>query len=72
MNASRYTNTGDVDAAIVGMKYLNDKTNTSGGLRVAKEGIFSSTSRGNRASVQDVAIVITDGISTVDKNRTVR
>ena len=55
---------------ILDMIYVGGNTNTSGGLREMVTNQFIS-SAGDRRDVQNVAIVITDGVSTYDKLRTV-
>ena len=55
---------------IQGMSYLGGNTNTSGGLRLMREDVFSSEN-GDRGDANNVAIVITDGVSTWDKNLTI-
>ena len=60
-----------MNAAIDAMVYEGGKTNTSGGLRTMRTQVFGGT-RGDRPDVRNVAIVITDGESTVDQNMTMR
>lgn len=55
---------------ILSTSYIGSYTNTSGGLREMNYNQFVS-SRGDRSNAQNVAIVITDGESNVDDQRTV-
>ena len=59
-----------VKARVSGMRYMGENTNTSGGLRIMNGQQFIQ-SRGDRPNVPNIAIVITDGESTYDKERTV-
>ena len=65
-----YTDRDQLVAAVRGLEYVGGNTNTSGGLRVMMTQQFS-VANGDRPNVQDIAIVITDGESTFDKNRTI-
>ncbi|CAD5114775.1 DgyrCDS3819 [Dimorphilus gyrociliatus] len=56
--------------AILGIKYLDQNTNTSGGIRVMHEQMFT-TANGDRPNAPNIAVVITDGESTFDKDQTV-
>ena len=61
-----YTNKADVTAALLNLAYDGGaKTNTSGGLRLMHANQFSTTN-GARDYVPKIAILITDGYSTVD------
>ena len=68
---NRYSNAFDVNAHIRGISYVGGNTNTSGGLREMTFEQFGNSDRGDRADVTNVAIVITDGVSTFDKERTI-
>ncbi len=52
------------------LAYLDEKTNTSGALRLMRQAIFRSH-KGDRPDIRNVGIIITDGQSNVDQNRTV-
>ena len=65
----RYYNENDLLVAIDELEYVQDKTNTSGGLWVAYDQVFDWT-RGDRDHVANVALIITDGGSTVDRELT--
>jgi len=52
------------------MPFLDANTNTSGGLYVMMTQLFN-VANGDRPSVPNIAIVITDGLSTYDHNLTI-
>ena len=64
-----YSDKASVIAAIKAMEHMAGNTNTSGGLNVMRTQSFTSFN-GDRDNVPNVAIVITDGKSTYDKDRT--
>lgn len=79
----RYANVGDsifyldtsyelnaIRSEILNLVYVDGNTNTSGGIRVMHFDQFLQN-RGDRANVQNIAIIITDGVSTWDKDRTI-
>ena len=59
-----------VQEAIKNVVYMGSFTNTSGGLRHMKDIQFTSA-RGDRSNVPNIAIVITDGVSNRDTDRTI-
>ena len=65
-----YNNQADLTAALLNLAYDGGNTNTSGGLRRMHEDQFSAAN-GGRDNVDKIAIVITDGISTYDKELTI-
>ena len=65
-----HDNVDDLVAAINMTGHRDENTNTSGGLYVARTQQFL-TSRGDRADVQNVVILITDGKSTRDNASTI-
>lgn len=65
-----YTDSASASAAILATPYPGANTNTSGGLYVARTQLFN-TNNGDRAGVPNVAIVITDGKSTFDNDKTI-
>lgn len=67
---SRYTDHGAVRRAILNTAYPGGNTNTSGGLWVARSQVFTGRN-GDRPNVPNVAIVLTDGKSTFDHQRTI-
>ena len=66
---NRYTNLQDARDAILRTRYPGANTNTSGGLYVARTQLFN-VNNGDRPNVPNLAIVITDGKSTFDSDRT--
>lgn len=67
---NRYYDKASVKAAIMDTAYPGRNTNTSGGLYIARTQIFNGQN-GDRPNVRNVAIVITDGKSTWDNEKTV-
>ena len=63
-------NKADVMNEISNLPFLEQNTNTSGGIRVAMKEQYIST-RGDRDDEENVMILITDGVSTFDHRRTV-
>ena len=59
-----------MERAIQSIRWKDQMTNTSGGIMVAQNTIFTREG-GNREGVPNVAIVITDGIPNLDGHRTV-
>ena len=52
------------------MPFLDANTNTSGGIYVMMTQLFT-VANGDRPNVPNIAIVITDGLSTYDHNLTI-
>lgn len=67
--SDRYTNAVDMEDAIQNMNFPNGRTNTSGGLRTLRQDIFVSAN-GDRPNVRNVVIVMTDGVPTVEADKT--
>ena len=67
---NRYNNLQDARDAILRTRYPGANTNTSGGLYIARTQLFNPRN-GDRPNVPNLAIVITDGKSTFDNDRTV-
>ena len=65
-----YSTSEDVQKAIDDMPYGGGHTNTSGAIRIMMSDLFNGT-RGDREHVADIAIVVTDGESNRDPNRTI-
>ena len=65
-----YTDSASLVQRINETVFRGENTNTSGGLRVMREQQFTPE-RGDRANVENVAIVITDGRSTYDNQSTI-
>ena len=63
----QYTTREDLKRALDRVNYHDENTNTSGAIRLARTYVFN-TKFGDRLSVRDVAIVITDGEATWDKD----
>ena len=69
-----YYDKNALTAAILGILYKGGNTNTSSGLRRMQNNVFDPTNqglRGDRLDVQNLAIVITDGGSNVNKEDTI-
>ena len=65
-----YNSATEVKNAVNNIPYYFSNTNTSGALRVMRSDQFVSF-RGDRPNVRNVAVLITDGVSTVDRTRTI-
>ena len=65
----RYNNRGEILNHILRMPLSGKNTNTSGGIRETVQKVFSG-SPGDRPHVCNVALLITDGVSTIEKNNT--
>ena len=68
--AFRYDNLNALEDALDTLAYDGGNTNTSGGLRVAMQEVFEDGGAKRDGIAQSVAIVITDGVSTRDSDRT--
>lgn len=60
---NNYTDIDSLNAAVLSIPYLGGNTNTTGGLRVMRTQIFN-TANGDRPSVPNVCLLITDGVPT--------
>ena len=67
---NQYTDKNSLKSAIRGISYLGGHTNTASGIRVMHNTEFTANN-GDRVGVQDIAIVITDGVSTRDQSSTI-
>ncbi len=56
--------------AIEGISYMGQSTNTSGGILTAMHEQFTTT-KGDRLNSPNVIILLTDGVSNIDKHRTI-
>ena len=65
-----YLNLQDARAAILTTRYPGANTNTSGGLYRARVDLFNPNN-GDRPNVPNLAIIITDGKSTFDNDKTI-
>ena len=66
---SRYTDSASVRKAILNTAYPGRNTNTSGGIYVARTQVFNQN--GDRPQIPNVAIILTDGKSTFDRQKTI-
>ena len=67
---NQYPNLQDARDAILRTRYPGANTNTSGGLYIARTQLFN-VNNGDRRNIPNLAIVITDGKSTFDNDRTI-
>jgi len=65
-----YQNGQAVRSAILGLPYLDGQTNTQAGLQMMLRDQFTSA-RGDRPSASNVAVIITDGESTINVANTI-
>ena len=61
---NKYDNKKDLKAAIERIPYMGGHTNTASALRMMHKELFTFNN-GDRDNIQNVAIVLTDGRSTV-------
>lgn len=64
-----YNDRYSIQSAVNSINYPGAGTNTSGGLYIMRTEQFASF-RGDRPGIQNIAIVITDGESNIDRQRT--
>lgn len=69
-NLVRYTIRQDLIQAISRINFLGNRTNTADALRILHEQAFTPEN-GDRPNVRNIAIIITDGASNVNPERTV-
>ena len=67
---NQYFDLGRARDAVLRTPYPGANTNTSGGIWVARDQLFN-VNNGDRPEVPNLAIVITDGKSTFDNDRTI-
>ena len=65
-----FDNKAEIRRALTSTSYIGGHTNTSGGIRLMYSEQFSSVN-GDRPDVPNMAIVLTDGKSTKDANKTI-
>ncbi len=65
-----YSNKGELLKAIGQIDPMKKSTNTSGGIRTAMKEQFISVN-GERSSSQNIIILLTDGASNIDEDRTI-
>ena len=61
---NKYSNKKDLKDAIRRISYIGGHTNTASGLEIMHRNMFTFN-HGDRDNVQNVAIVLTDGFSTI-------
>ena len=64
-----YDNKADLRSAILGVGYMDGNTNTSGGIRAMRQQFTSEN--GDRDFAKNIAVILTDGESTMDVNLTI-
>jgi collagen type VI alpha len=67
---NNFTDSAPMKAAVSAFKYLDENTNTSGGMATACKFMFTAAN-GDRTQAPNVMVVITDGVSTYDNHTTV-
>lgn len=67
---NNYTNANDMKAAIAKTPFLDENTNTSGGIYTANKIMFTAE-HGDRPLAPNLMLVITDGVSTYDNDKTI-
>ena len=67
---NQYSDKNSLKAAIRAITYSGGHTNTAGGIRIMNDVEFRPEN-GDRPGVQNIAIVITDGVSTRDESQTI-
>jgi collagen type VI alpha len=67
---NNFTNAAEMFPVVSAARFLDENTNTSGGLYVAKNVMFTEEN-GDRPKAPNMAIVITDGESTYDHDKTI-
>jgi len=69
-NLNNFTSAADMAPVILGAKFLDENTNTSGALWMAKK-VMLTAANGERPAAPNMIIVITDGESTYDHDKTI-
>ena len=67
---SKFTDNNALRNALLNIDYPGGNTNTSGGLYVTRSQVFQPQN-GDRANIPNVAIIVTDGKSTFDSDKTI-
>ena len=67
---NKYDDTQSLVDAILSVDYPGANTNTSGGIFVARSQVFN-IQNGDRPDIQNIAIIVTDGKSTFDSQKTI-
>ncbi|CAH1789223.1 unnamed protein product [Owenia fusiformis] len=68
---NEFENHNDIIGAVAQFEQNCGATNTSGAIRYMRERMFT-TENGDRSNISNIAIIITDGVSTVDERYTAR
>ena len=55
--------------SITELEFLDEATNTSGGIYTMMS--MFSVDLGGRTSAPNIAVIVTDGVSTIDKDKTI-
>ena len=66
---NNYTSMAEIEAAVFGIKYMADMTNTADGIKKMHE-VIKQEGRGANVAIP-IAIIITDGTSNIDEARTI-
>jgi collagen type VI alpha len=69
-NLNNFTTSDEMYPIVSAARFLDENTNTSGGLYAARSIMFTEEN-GDRPKAPNMAIVITDGESTYDHNKTI-
>ena len=65
-----HANKADLIDAVNGIAYLGEGTNTQQGL-IEMQDVQFTAARGDRAGIKNIAVILTDGESTVNPTRTI-
>jgi len=69
-NLNNYTDPNQMKTAVSAAKFLDENTNTSGGIATALKEMFTAAN-GDRPNAPNMMIIITDGVSTYDNASTI-
>jgi len=69
-NLNNYTDPAQMKTAVSAAKFLDENTNTSGGISTAVNVMFTEAN-GDRPAAPNIMVVITDGVSTYDNATTI-
>lgn len=69
-NLNNFTTAAQMEQPVLNAKFLDENTNTSGGIYVAKK-IMLTPANGERPAAPNMMIIITDGESTYDHDLTI-
>lgn len=68
-NLANYTDPAPMKAAVTAAKFLDENTNTSGGIATALQ--MFTAAQGDREKAPNIMVIITDGVSTYDNATTI-